>query len=86
MAMNDYTTIQMATDSIRISPLEALMAHFNASPKSVQRAFAKFIIDNRANDLEVARQKAMVRQSLTQAFMELKNNEARPVEDLLDEL
>lgn len=86
MAIDNYATIQASTDSIQISPLEALMAHFNASPKSVQRAFAKFIIDSKANDLEIARQKAMVRQSLTHAFKELKNNEARPVEDLLDEL
>ena len=29
-----------------ISPLDALMAHYMASPKSVQRAFAKYIVSS----------------------------------------
>lgn len=69
-----------------VSPLDALLAHFNASSKSVQRAFANIIIESRANELEVARQKAMVRQSLNQAFQEIKNGEARTIDNLFDEL
>lgn len=69
-----------------VSPLDALVAHFNASSKSVQRAFARIIIESRANELEEARQKAMVRESLTQAFTELKACQARPIENLLAEL
>lgn len=68
------------------SPLEALVAHFNASSKSVQRAFTKLVIESKANELAAARQKALVRQSLHQAFKELNADEARPVEELFNEL
>lgn len=72
--------------SISVSPLEALMAHFNASSKSVQRAFAKIIIESRAKELEVARQKAMVREDLCQAAKELQAGESRPISCLFEEL
>lgn len=75
----------MATVQL-VSPLEALVAHFNASSKSVQRAFTHIIIESRANELEEARQKAMVRESLSQAFAEHKSGQARPVENLFAEL
>ena len=69
-----------------VSPFDALLAHFNASSKSVQNAFVKFIIENRAEEMETARQKAMLRQSIARAYNELKANESRPFEDLLAEL
>lgn len=65
-----------------VSPFEALLAHFNASSKSVQNAFAKYIIESRAEEMETARQKAMLRQSLNRAFEELKTEQARPIEAL----
>ncbi len=71
---------------ISMSPLEALMAHFASSSKSVQRAFAKYIIDNNAKEVATRRQQMMMKESLTQAFKELKEGKARPVEELLSEL
>lgn len=69
-----------------VSPFEALLAHFNASSKSVQNAFAKYIIESRAEEMETARQKAMLRQSLNRAFEELKTEQGRPIEALFSEL
>lgn len=74
-------TIQQTT-----SPLDALMAHFASSSKSVQRAFTKYIIDTHAEEVEERRQQMMMKQSLTQAFKELKEGKTRPVEELFDEL
>lgn len=74
-------TIQQST-----SPLDALMAHFASSSKSVQRAFTKYIIDTHANEVEARRQQAMVKESLTQAFKELTEGKDRPVEELFNEL
>lgn len=72
--------------SVTASPFEALMAHFQSSSKNVQRAFTKYIIEAYAEDVEKARQEKMVKLTLEQAFRELKNNQARPVEELLDVL
>lgn len=83
-ATQNHRTIMTTADMV--SPLDALIAHFNASSKSVQRAFARIIIETRADELEAAREKAMVRQSLTQAFAELRSNQARPIEQLFAEL
>lgn len=74
-------TIPQAT-----SPLDALLAHFTSSSKSVQRAFTKYIIEAYAEEVEERRQHMMMKQSLTQAFKELKEGKARPVEELFDEL
>lgn len=71
---------------VSMSPLEALMAHFASSSKSVQRAFAKYIIDNNAKEVATRRQQMMMKESLTQAFKELNEGKARPVEELLSEL
>lgn len=71
---------------ISTSPLEALMAHFASSSKSVQRAFVKYIIDNNAKEVTTRRQQMMMKESLTQAFKELNEGKARPVEELLSEL
>lgn len=68
------------------TPLDALMAHFASSSKSVQRAFTKYIIDAHAEELEVRRQQMMVRESLSQAFKEMKEGKARPIESLFNEL
>ena len=68
------------------SPLEALMAHFASSSRSVQRAFTKFIIDANAKEVVTRRQQLMMKESLTQAFKELKEGKARPVEELFSEL
>lgn len=78
----------MATSTIQpaVSPLDALLAHFTSSSKSVQRAFAKYIIEAYAEDVETRRQQMMMKNSLTQAFKELKEGKARPIEELLDEL
>ena len=69
-----------------VSPLDALKAHFYASSKSVQRAFVNMIIKSKAEELEAARQKAMVRESLNQAFIELNNGEARTIDNLFNEM
>lgn len=71
---------------INTSPLEALMAHFASSSKSVQRAFAKYIIDSNAKEVATRRQQMMMKESLSQAFKELSEGNARPVEELLSEL
>lgn len=68
------------------SPLDALLAHFTSSPKSVQRAFTKYIIEAHADEVETRRQQMMMKQSLTQAFKELKEGKARPIEELFGEL
>lgn len=75
-----------ATIQQQTSPLEALMAHFTSSSKSVQRAFTKYIIDAHAEELETRRQQIMMKESLTQAFKELKECQARPIDDLFEEL
>lgn len=67
------------------SPLDALMAHFASSSKSVQRAFTKYIIETHAQELEARRQQMMMKESLTQAFKELNEGKTRPVEDLFSE-
>ena len=74
-------TIQPAT-----SPFDALLAHFTSSSKSVQRAFTKYIIEAHAEEVEARRQQMMMKASLTQAFKELKEGKARPVEELFNEL
>lgn len=77
----------MAASTIQqTSPLDALMAHFASSSKSVQRAFTKYIIEANAEEVEVRRQQVMMKESLKQAFKELKEGQARPVEELFDEL
>lgn len=74
-------TTQSAT-----TPLDALLAHFASSSKSVQRAFTKYIIEAHADEVEKRRQQMMMKQSLTQAFKELKEGKAHPVEDLFNDL
>lgn len=74
-------TVQQPT-----SPLDALVAHFASSSKSVQRAFTKYIIDANAKEVETRRQQIMMRESLKQAFKEMKEGQARPVEELFNEL
>ena len=69
-----------------ISPLDALMAHFTSSSKSVQRAFARYIIEAHAEEVEARRQQMIMKESLTQAFKELKEGKARPIEELFSEL
>ena len=76
--------MKMSAPTISVSPLDALMAHFDASSKSVQRAFAKIIIERRAHEFEVARQKAMIREDLSQAAKELKAGESRPISCLFE--
>lgn len=78
----------MATSILQqqASPLDALLAHFASSSKSVQRAFTKYIIDAHAEEVEARRQQMMMKESLTQAFKELKEGKTRPVEELLNEL
>lgn len=71
---------------VSASPLEALMAHFASSSRSVQRAFTKYIIDANAEEVVTRRQQLMMKESLTQAFRELKEGKTRPVEELFSEL
>lgn len=79
--------IAMATLTIQpTSPLDALMAHFVSSSKSVQRAFINQIIDAYAEEVEARRQQKMMKESLTQAFKELGEGKARPIEELFSEL
>lgn len=68
------------------TPLSALIAHFASSSKSVQKAFTKYIIDAYAEEVETRRQQKMMKKSLTQAFKEMKEGQARPIEELLAEL
>lgn len=44
------------------------------------------IQSQQAEEVETRRQQMMMKESLTQAFKELKEGKARPVEDLLSEL
>lgn len=77
----------MATSIIQqTNPLDALIAHFASSSRAVQRAFTKFIIEAHAEEVEVRRQQMMMKESLTQAFKELKEGKSRPVEELFNEL
>ena len=66
--------------------MDALLAHFTSSSKSVQRAFIRYIIEAHADEVETRRQQMMMKQSLTQAFKELEEGKARPVEELFGEL
>lgn len=66
--------------------MDALLAHFASSPKSVQRAFTKYIIDVHAEEVEARRQQMMMKESLTQAFKELKEGKAHPIDELFNEL
>lgn len=75
-----------ATIQSNATPLDALIAHFASSSKSVQRAFTKFIIDAHAEEVETRRQQMMMKESLKQAFKEVNEGKARPVEELLGEL
>lgn len=79
-------TTSIQNKQISASPLEALMAHFASSSRSVQRAFTKYIIDTNAEEVITRRQQLMMKESLTQAFKELKEGKARPVEELFSEL
>lgn len=79
-------TTAIDNKKISTSPLEALMAHFASSSRSVQRAFTKYIIDANADEVVTRRQQLMMKESLSQAFKELKEGKSRPVEDLLGEL
>ncbi len=75
-----------ATVHSQTSPLDALMAHFASSSKSVQRAFTKYIIDAHSEEVETRRQQMMVKESLTQTFKELNAGKTRPIKELIDEL
>ena len=79
-------TTAVQSKEINTSPLEALMAHFASSSRSVQRAFTKYIIDANAEEVATRRQQLMMKESLKQAFKELKEGKARPVEELFSEL
>ena len=61
LEINNYT----------ITPLDALWALFKSQPKNVRKAFAKKLIEE---DVEAAtlRQQLELKQSLTQAFREMK--------------
>lgn len=79
------TTIEQSQMSI--SPLDALMAHFASTSKSVQRTFVNYIVKTYASqqDQKLRQQKA-VKESLTRAFSEIKAGEARSIDELLSEL
>lgn len=61
----------LAINNFTVTPLEALWALFKSQPKPVRKAFVKKLIEE---DVESAtlRQQLEVKQSLTQAFRELK--------------
>lgn len=86
LIIEEPTTMDTLTIHPATTPLDALMAHFTSSSKSVQRAFTKYIIEAHADEVETRRQQMMMKQSITQAFKELKEDKARPVEELFDEL
>lgn len=76
-----------------VTPLDALLSHFYSSSKSVQKAFAKIIMEARAEDKKktLTPQQKYVKESLTRAFDEVRNaNEKGEVlmsaEDFLEEL
>ena len=54
-----------------VTPLEALWALFKSQPKPVRKAFAKKLIEEDF-EAETLRQQLEVKQSLTQAFREMK--------------
>lgn len=76
-----------------VTPLDALLSHFYSSSKSVQKAFAKIILESRAEDKKksLTPQQKYVKESLTRAFDEVRNAKARgeslmSADDFLEEL
>ena len=57
-----------------ISTLDALWSLFKSQPKSVRKAFTEKLMQEDA-EAEAIRNKMIVKQSLTQAFEELADNE-----------
>lgn len=55
------TTIAIPQNISITSPLGALLTHFNASSKSVQRAFAKLVIEHTAREAELKLQEKIER-------------------------
>ena len=57
-----------------VSPLEALWALFASQPRAIRKAFTERVLQEDVH-AETLRQQLMVKESLTQAFEELKEAE-----------
>lgn len=69
----------VALDNQTVSPLDALWSLFKSQPKSIRHAFTQRLLQESV-DAEIMRQKLVVKESLTQAFRELKEAENSGVE------
>lgn len=73
-------TLQIQSADIQtVSPLDALWALFTSQPKSIRKAFTERVLQEDVH-AETLRQQLMVKESLTQAFSELKEAEQSGVE------
>lgn len=69
----------ISLDKTMVSPLDALWSLFKSQPKSIRNAFIQRLLKESV-DAETMRQKLVVKESLTQAFRELKEAETSGVE------
>ena len=65
----------LTIDNQKGSPLDALWALFKSQPKAVRSAFTQRLLQEDV-DAEAMRQRLVVKESLTQAFKELRAAEA----------
>lgn len=73
-------TLQIQSADIKtVSPLDALWSLFASQPKAIRKAFTERVLQEDVH-AETLRQQLMVKESLTQAFRELKEAEEAGVE------
>ena len=69
----------LTIDNQMVSPLDALWALFKSQPKAVRSAFTQRLLQEDV-DAEAMRQRLVVKESLTQAFKELRESETSGIE------
>ncbi len=69
----------LAIDNHLVNPLDALWTLFKSQPKAIRNAFTQRLLQENV-DAETMRQKMLVKESLTQAFKELREAEESGVE------
>ena len=69
----------IAIDNQLVSPLDALWSLFKSQPKAIRQAFTQRLL-HESVAAETMRQKMLVKESLTQAFKELREAEEAGVE------
>lgn len=70
---------KLTIDNQMVSPLDALWALFKSQPKAVRSAFTLRLLQEDV-DAEAMRQRLVVKESLTQAFKELREAEVSGAE------